>query len=134
MAYDQQKFDIKLVEAVTLANGTVGAYAIGMAPFQVSELWATLTVAVSTASSVLTFQFRPVAGVAANQVVLGVLNLPVTVAVAGRQYYKRVTPFKCLPGGDIAVVASGGAVGNASLGVGGFPSWDSPNVAQFLST
>jgi len=139
MAYDQQKVDFQIVQAGSVAPLdpiALARLAVGYQPMMIDKLWATITTVTAVAIVTLSFKWRPIPGAATNEVIFGTLVLPIG-AVVGKQYYKSITPYKALPGGEIVVQAAGAsATGNAHIGVSASQSWDAPlnNTNQIAST
>jgi hypothetical protein len=128
--YDHQQIDHTIVGAADVGSAadpiaTALAY-VGSQPQMVRGIWATQTVAQTTAPAVLTFKYRPTPGSATNQVTIGTLTIP-TGTAAGKQVYKDVTPYLAMPGGQIVVQTDGGGEGNATLGYRHTPKWEHPS-------
>lgn len=89
-----------------------------MRPFEVIAVAATITTAMTVTDAILSVKYRPTPGSATAEVVLGTITLPVTGSAIGKQYYKRLTPFKCLPGGEVVLdLTQASTAGAASFGV-----------------
>lgn len=137
MSYNHQQIDELIVAAADIGSAldpiTTARRRIRSQPEMVRQIWATVTTAQTTASNVLTFKYRPTPGSASGEVTIGTLTI--TVGAVGRQFYKDVTPYKALPGGEIVVQTDGGGEGNADLGYRQTPSWEHPsnNANQIAS-
>jgi hypothetical protein len=130
MSYDQQKADITLLPPTSVADAAfvAGSRSYIATPAMVRALWATVTVAIVTAASVITFTYRPTPGSATGQVTLGTITIPNGTA-AGKFVYKNLASAqKIMPGGEVVISFSGGsgAGGLAAVGITTDPSWDSP--------
>src|SRR5262252_4226174 len=100
MSYDQQKNDLTLLVATSVADSAfvAASRAYPSTPSMVRRLWATVTTVISTAASVITFTYRPTPGSATGQVTLGTLTVPLATA-AGKFMYKNLTSAqKVMPG------------------------------------
>lgn len=137
MSYDHQAIDFLIAPRETLDDAenplTNGMFEVGSQPVIVRNIWATVTTVQASASNILTFKYRPTPGSASGEVTLGTLTI--TAGAVGRQFYKEITPYKAMPGGQIVVQSDGGGTGSATLGFRGTPSWESPanNPAAVLS-
>lgn len=137
MSYSHQQIDDVIVERVDVGSAAdplaTARKAVGSQPVMIRGIWATVTTAQTTAVNVLTFKYRPTPGSATGEATIGTLTI--TVGAVGRQFYKDVTPYKAMPGGEIVVQSDGGGEGNATLGYRQTPSWEHPsnNSAQVES-
>jgi len=136
--YTDAKLDAMLVQAGSVAPADPIALArlgVGLQPMMIDKLWATITTVTAVAIVTLTFKWRPTPGSATAEVAIGTLVLPIG-AVVGKQYYKNVTPYKALPGGEVVVQAAGAsATGNAHIGVSYSNAWDAPlNNANMIAS
>jgi len=87
-------------------------------PIDVSFLCATITTAMTVTAAVVDFIYRPTPGSATGQVVLGRLTLPVTGSTIGHQVYKKITPVRCNPGGELVIeLITASTAGAAAFGV-----------------
>lgn len=135
--YDQQQIDELIVAAADVGSAAdpiaTARKRIGSQPVTITTIFATVTTAQTTASAVLTFKYRPTIGSATGEVTIGTLTI--TVGAVSRQFYKNITPYRALPGGEIVVQTDGGGEGNADLGYRQYPTWEHPsnNTAQIAS-
>lgn len=89
-----------------------------MRPVEVIAVVATITVAMTVTAAILEVIYRPIPGASTNQVVLGTITLPVAGSAIGQQVYKRLTPFRALPGGEIVLnLTQASTAGAAAFGV-----------------
>lgn len=126
MSYSHQQIDDVIGNALDTSGANAVTKVIGSQPIMVRGLFATVTTAVTTATATLTFQYRPTPGSSSGETTLG--TLAVTVGAVGRQFYKDITPVRCMPGGEIRVVSDGGGdAGVAGVGIRHTPSWEHPS-------
>lgn len=84
-------------------------------PVEIQGIAVTITTAVTVTSAVAQVLYRPTPGSSTGQVVLGTITLPVTGSAIGKQYYKRLTPYKALPGGEIVLNVTTAATAGAGI-------------------
>lgn len=84
-------------------------------PVEIIGIAITITTAITVTDAIMTVKYRPTPGSATAEVTLGSVTLPVTGSAIGKQYYKRLTPYKALPGGEIVLDVSQAATAGAGI-------------------
>lgn len=84
-------------------------------PLSVEAVAVTITTAITVTAAIATLKYRPTPGSATGEVSLGTITLPVTGSAIGQQYYKRITPFKANPGGELVLDVTQAATAGAGV-------------------
>jgi hypothetical protein len=86
-----------------------------MRPVDVIAVAITITTAITVTDAIAAVKYRPTPGSASGEVVLGTITLPVSGSAIGKQYYKRLTPYKALPGGELVLDVTQAATAGAGI-------------------
>ncbi len=128
--YDHQKVNRQILAPTaidTAANPIAGSrHYNGTMPLRMRAIWATVTVAVTTTATVLTFKARPTPGSATGEITIGTLTIPTSAAV-GRTVYKKGLDVMVPAGHEISIQTDGaGDAGTVAAGFEADPSWEAP--------
>lgn len=136
MSYAHQLLEWKLADAVSLAAATPTQIPLipGRTPLLIRGAFAIVTTVSAVGICTMTFSNRTVAGTVGILQAVGTLLIPVATA-PGKVIWKDFTPVEIAPGGDVNVIITGSATGNAHIGLVYEPSWDTPrnNANSILS-
>lgn len=72
-----------------------------MRPMQIEALCATITTAMTVTAGIMQLLHRPTPGSASGQTVVGTLTFPVAGSAIGQQVYKKIAPFRAMPGAQL---------------------------------
>lgn len=88
-------------KVITATGVSVHSIAV-MRQMKVARLLAVVSTAIASnlVAAILSVKYRPIFGSSAGEVVIGTLKFPDLTAV-GIVLYKEVSPYDCLPGGQI---------------------------------
>jgi len=128
MSYDHQKVAPMILAPTaidTAANPIAGSrYYNGNVPLRVRKIWATVTVAVTTLATTLTFKARPTPGSATGEITIGTLTIPTSAAI-GKTVYKKNLDVLVPAGHEISIQTGGeGDAGTVAAGFVADPSWE----------
>lgn len=84
-------------------------------PIEIKGAAVTITTAITVTDAIMTFKYRPTPGSATGEVALGTMTLPVTGSAIGKQWWKKFTPFKANPGGEIVIDVTQAATAGAGV-------------------
>jgi hypothetical protein len=84
-------------------------------PWLITGVAVTITTAITVTSAIATVKYRPTPGSATGEVSLGTITLPVTGSAIGKQYWKKLTPYRALPGGELVLDVTQAATAGAGV-------------------